>query len=215
MHARNWNWFCLLLAALFSSGLAILIRYGNHGSFDLLNPVHNPTLDGIFRYVTLMGHGLFNVAVSLYLFLILRKKRLSALVLITFIISGTCAQIVKRLVGAPRPSVALASSGYSYFLPGLSHGGYESFPSGHTTTIFALCMLLALCTYDGRKQVILFGVALLTAYSRIYLGSHFLSDVLAGAALGSVVSFLALRLSDARARWNRHGIPDKGAITIP
>jgi membrane-associated phospholipid phosphatase len=215
LQSRNWNWFCALLIALLLSGLAILVRHGNYRSFELLNPLHTQALDTLFRYVTLMGHGLFNIVVSLFLFLVLRKTRLSALVLVTFITSGLCAQAIKKLVGAPRPSVALAHSGYSHFIPGLSHGGYESFPSGHTTTIFALCMLLALCTHDARKQLGLFLVALLTGYSRIYLGSHFLPDVLAGAVLGSGISVLAYRLSSLKARWMRLVMPNKGTVTIP
>jgi membrane-associated phospholipid phosphatase len=197
------------------AGLVLLLLQGNHRSFELLNQFHSPALDTIFMYMTLMGHGLFNVAVSLFLFIFLRKSRLSALVLVTFVISGICAQLLKKIIGAPRPSVALAGSGYDHFLPGISHGGYESFPSGHTTTIFALCMVLALCTYDGRKQTILFGIAMITAYSRIYLGCHFLSDVLAGAVLGSVVSLLTLRFTALRAKWFRITLPGKGAITIP
>lgn len=197
------------------SGTAVLIEHGNRRSFEMLNPIHNNTLDIIFKYVTLMGHGLFNVAVSLFIFLVLRKNRLSLLVLGTFIFSGLAAQIIKKTVGAPRPSVALAASGYSHFLPGFSHGGYESFPSGHTTTIFALCMLLALFTHDARKQLLLFIVALATGYSRIYLGSHFLGDVLAGAALGSGIAYLATRRFLSKGQWKRMFMPGRKSVTIP
>jgi undecaprenyl-diphosphatase len=62
-----------------------------------------------------------------------------------------------------------------------------SFPSGHTITAFAVAVSLSRF-YPGLELGLLFCAASVAA-SRILLGMHFLSDVLAGAAIGAIVAF--------------------------
>jgi undecaprenyl-diphosphatase len=64
-----------------------------------------------------------------------------------------------------------------------------SFPSGHTITAFAVALSLA-AFYPGMLPGLLFCAASVAA-SRILLGMHFLTDVLAGAAIGSAVGSVA------------------------
>jgi undecaprenyl-diphosphatase len=63
---------------------------------------------------------------------------------------------------------------------------YASFPSGHATTAFATAVVLA--AWYPRQAVGFVGLAALVGLSRILLGAHFPSDVLAGALLGSGVA---------------------------
>jgi len=65
-----------------------------------------------------------------------------------------------------------------------------SFPSGHATLAAALTVVLAYHFPKTRYFVI--AVALLVGISRVYLGVHYLSDVLAGYILGIIVGFLSL-----------------------
>ena len=65
-----------------------------------------------------------------------------------------------------------------------------SFPSGHTITAFGIALSLGL--FYPQLQGVLLAVALLIASSRIILGMHFLSDVLAGAALGSALGVASI-----------------------
>ena len=71
-----------------------------------------------------------------------------------------------------------------------------SFPSGHATTAFAAAAALAVMRPSLRWWA--FGVAAAVAFSRVYLGVHYASDVLAGAMLGSAtgaaLALLALRI---------------------
>lgn len=67
-----------------------------------------------------------------------------------------------------------------------------SFPSGHTITAFSVAVSLSVF-YPPMLIGLLF-CALSVALSRILLGMHFLSDVLAGAAIGSVLGFTAASL---------------------
>jgi len=82
-------------------------------------------------------------------------------------------------------------------------GGPTSFPSGHTTSGFALFALLAFFTWKKPFLVVIFFItAVLIGISRSYLVQHFLIDILAGATLGVVIAlivkyiFSKIKLSD-------------------
>ncbi|HEV2447353.1 MAG TPA: phosphatase PAP2 family protein [Candidatus Sulfopaludibacter sp.] len=68
-----------------------------------------------------------------------------------------------------------------------------SFPSGHTITAFAVSLSLS-GFYPGLAAGLLF-CAISIAASRVLLGMHFLSDVLAGAAIGTGLSYVAVHLA--------------------
>jgi len=67
-----------------------------------------------------------------------------------------------------------------------------SFPSGHSITAFAVAVCLGLF-YPQLADVLLF-VAVCIAASRIILGMHFLSDVLAGSAIGATLGYSCFRI---------------------
>jgi undecaprenyl-diphosphatase len=121
-------------------------------------------------------------------------------ILITIVVSGLpIAQGMKRLVvNRERPS------GLPYAHPQEDIHGY-SFPSGHTTTSFAIATMLFLTT-RGTKQAwmgpVAFAVATLVGISRIYRGVHWPTDVIGGAGAGTMTScllWLALRRLDRSA----------------
>lgn len=91
---------------------------------------------------------------------------------------------LKRACGRKRPRT-LAPHCWTTLLP----PDKFSFPSGHTTTAFAVAASLGVF-YPGVLPGLLFCAASV-ALSRILLGMHFLSDVLAGAALGSALGYTA------------------------
>ena len=64
-----------------------------------------------------------------------------------------------------------------------------SFPSGHSITSFAIALAIGMFYPD--LQIVLLVVALLIASSRIILGMHFLSDVLAGSAIGILLGYFS------------------------
>jgi len=67
-----------------------------------------------------------------------------------------------------------------------------SFPSGHSITAFAVAMSLGL--FYPYLQTCLLGMAFLIGASRIILGMHFLSDVIAGSALGALLGVLSFHI---------------------
>jgi len=107
--------------------------------------------------------------------------------LLAFILSGILGQIVKHLIGRPRPREWAA--GVSHFGPSLS-GGLDSFPSGHTTTAMAAALVLS---YHYPKGTPLFmGGAAFVATARVIGGSHFPGDVMGGIALGLAVAWVII-----------------------
>ncbi len=78
---------------------------------------------------------------------------------------------------------------------GVYKGGMYGFISSHAANFFGVCLYASFCLRQYNKTLIywLIGIATLVSFSRIYLGVHYLSDLLVGAMFGSLVAFLVYR----------------------
>lgn len=171
---------CLLIVV---SILLIVCCFSKTVSFLGANFFHCSLLDQIFTWYTHLGDGLFAVVLAITCFG-LSKKELAIHVLFAFVLSGIIAQLLKKLFHAPRPKAFFSAQVYPYFIEGVTHSGWTSFPSGHTATAFAIATVLSLNTRRCALCLILFCMATLVAYSRVYLGQHFIEDILAGMVTG-------------------------------
>ena len=135
-----------------------------------------------------MKHGL---AVGLYF--VIRRRDWRPLALLTAAVAGAAGlyNIVKLLAGRPRPPAAIW----------IGHYTGASFPSGHATQATAVYAMLAIVLGTGlsfRKRAILWSAAalivLIVGASRIYLGAHWLTDVLAGYALGATWAAIVIAI---------------------
>lgn len=123
------------------------------------------------------------LAIALALAVVRRRPSVFALVLVADVAADLLADLGKALVHRHRPFVhQLGPSTATH-----------SFPSGHSATSFACAAVLA--SLAPRLRVPLYVLAVLIALSRLYNGDHFPLDVLAGAALGSIVAVVVLRVS--------------------
>ncbi len=116
--------------------------------------------------------------------MLLRRWSRAFQLIAAFLVSALVAQILKNVFSMPRPKQFFPAGQYSYFIDGVTHIGFASFPSGHSTSVFALATLLAI--FDGNKTAnfLYLLAAVAVGYSRIYLGQHFLGDVLVGSVIG-------------------------------
>ncbi|HET6254147.1 MAG TPA: phosphatase PAP2 family protein [Puia sp.] len=186
--ALNRNFFfCYLF--FFCIGLIFLLTVGKAVSFIELNPYHRSTLDTIFIWVTFMGDGRFAIVICL-IFLVLRRWSRALQLIAAFLISALVAQILKNVFSMPRPKQYFPAGQYSYFIDGVTHIGFASFPSGHTTSVFAMATLLAIFDSNKKGNILYLLAAVAVGYSRIYLGQHFLGDVLVGSVIGTLTAVL-------------------------
>ena len=103
--------------------------------------------------------------------------------------------LLKHIINRPRPFET-----YS-FIEKLSTGSSPSFPSGHTTDAFALASSLMLAFSLRYLTVILFFWALLVGYSRMHLGVHYPTDVLASVLIAYGCSFFVWKFSHYKEKW--------------
>lgn len=177
------RYFFISYLILFICAVFILLSYSKAEGFILMNPLHSKAWDYFFIPLTYLGDGLFSLAIAIVLFFS-RKKPLALMIVSSFLLSGIIAQIIKNLLVAPRPSVFLEYQHYPNFIEGITLYNLHSFPSGHTTSIFALVATLSFFLKNKKLSTLLMLLAVLVGYSRIYLGQHFMEDVLSGSVIG-------------------------------
>ena len=166
---------------------AFLLKVGKANSFIYLNSFHTNWLDHFVTFYTYIGDGIFSIIISL-LFLILKRWKDALMIFLAYSLSGITSQIIKNLVIAPRPISYFKAEQYQHFIKGIVTHTSASFPSGHTTSAFALSLILALILQNKKWNIPLLVLAILTGYSRIYLGQHFLLDVIVGSLIGTIFS---------------------------
>lgn len=108
--------------------------------------------------------------------------------------SGLVQTAAKEIVGRARPGSQL---GHLAFDPFSNDAGFHSFPSGHTMLSVATSWVLARQVKSVPLKVVFFALPVITGGSRVYVGAHWLSDVLLGSALGIACAESVLRLYPA------------------
>jgi membrane-associated phospholipid phosphatase len=192
----------LILPALyFDKAVVLWVRDYLKPNFDLywLDP-------GANRWVAYVSNGATLAVISLLLYLagkVRSNKTFSdagKFLLAGFAASGITVQIIKHLLGRARPRIT-----YEILFTGPSlRGGYDSFPSGHTTAAFSFAFIISL--YFPKYSPIFYLFAVLIALTRVIGLSHFPSDILAGAVVGLAVSkVMLLKMPGFRA-----SIPESG-----
>lgn len=192
-HHPRHNVFTWLTALLAITGAVLLYFIHKDTLFWQLNQRHFYPGDPFFAYFTHVGDGLVMLALGVVL-LGLGKRKLGVMLLLSFLLSGLTVQISKKYMPEPRPGRYFPEINAIHKVYDMPLTGNNSFPSGHTTTAFAMFSMLALTNQYRRWQLCFFVLALLVGYSRIYLGHHFFKDVYAGSLCGFISSLLILWL---------------------
>lgn len=171
---------------------------------DLNDPIGSHGVEEAVRDITALGGTTLVVAVTLVAVLafVFHKRRIHAVVMAGAVVAAwASSQFTKGLFSRPRPDL-VPHEVYVYT---------GSFPSGHSTmstaAFLTLAMLIASLEMKRRSKALALTLAALivvsVGFSRVYLGVHWPSDVLAGWCLGAgwaLVGWLALRLLGGQTR---------------
>jgi len=171
--------------------------------FLILNGMHHPFFDSFF---SLFGSKEYWVPFYLVLlFTIIKQYRAQAILIIfaliiTITLSDQFSSLLKINIGRLRPTHDPSLEGWVHHtFVGL--GGNFGFVSAHAANAFALTVFLTKLSGEKSIAILMTIWALLTAYSRIYVGVHFPLDVICGGIMGALLGwsvFKVLILIDKR-----------------
>ena len=147
-------------------------------------------LTPLMRILSTLGNGgAFWIVLTVLLLMLRRTRRTGAFCAVGMLLTFVAVNLLlKPLVGRTRPYELFDALSVLVKLP-----GDASFPSGHSANSMA-CAWAIFRTMDKKYGVPALVLALLIALSRLYVGVHFPSDVLAGLIIGGAMSELSLRL---------------------
>jgi undecaprenyl-diphosphatase len=169
-----------------------LQRWVVHHRVGWLNPI-------VVDYTRIATEGLLFVLIGIVLALLWRRPWFLVLLVAADLAADGLSLVLRQWIGRPRPPLV-----YPEPSPLVSTPHTGSFPSGHSATAFACATVIAWAS--PRLAVPAFVLAVLVAWSRVYVGVHWPLDVLGGAALGVLVSTALLKLARDRPRL-RPGSP--------
>ncbi|WP_052663743.1 phosphatase PAP2 family protein [Psychromicrobium lacuslunae] len=195
--------FLLLLVLAIGLSVKYLpgITTAELGIDQQLSRMHTAPLDAFARVLEFVFGPLFGPVLVLLIGLgvwLVRRRALDGLAFMLLACSGwVFSEVFKLIIARQRPDQSLL------FDPLSPETGSNSFPSGHTCFAVALALAFYFLLPPGkwRGLVTILGslTAIAVAWSRLYIGVHYLSDVIASfaASLAGVLLFAAL--------WNRMG----------
>jgi len=157
---------------------------------DFMAQHQSRAMRNFMRYVSLFGDWPGHTALGLILLAIAWIRgsknwtRIFLSMLIAMSIAGLAGSVIKRAIPRPRPSVhsELRWGGQR------SSSKYQAFPSGHV--LASMAFFSALFFTKRRIALACLPIPILIAFSRMYLGAHYLSDVVCAAVLGILCALL-------------------------
>lgn len=177
--------------------------------FLLINGSYSYFMDCV---MWLFSGGIIWIPIAIFLLtaIVYKKKwQVWLPVLIAIIILFVCCDQFSSAVCKPyfarlRPTHYPGIEEYVRTLYGYSGGKY-GFISGHATNSFGFAMFSSLLFRNRYYSIVIYVWAFILSYSRIYLGVHFISDVMAGAMAGCIIGALVYVLYRFYQRKNKWG----------
>jgi undecaprenyl-diphosphatase len=190
LHTSKKQWISFIIVFVITWSISLFLWFQveaeRHILFTLNNSNFSDGLIVINRSFSRYGMSVIVFIYTLYLALSLKftnlkkSRQVFLLIIFSFAVAGISGDILKIIFDRTRPFLEYADE-----LSFLSRPACPSMPSGHATKSVALALpFLFYSEYKGRfhtlVKCILVFVASMVCFSRIFLGAHYLSDVLAG-----------------------------------
>ncbi len=141
----------------------------------------NPVANAFFTWFTFTAETVFMALLVAALYLGGYRKE-ALVVAIVLLVTNVAAYGLKYLIARPRPSDL-----------GIVPEAEPAFPSGHTSNAFAFATTLSY--YHRKAAPFLFAWAILIAFSRVFLGFHYFTDLIGGVAVGVTVSLVITQIA--------------------
>ena len=180
--------FYLIYLLFLILGGVFLLSVTREESHLILNQFFFPPFHGFFQNITHAGDGLapvLIVAVSLFI-----NYKSAMQIGLASMFAGGSTQLLKNFVfdDVDRPSWFFKhfSKNSIQLIEGLHMNIHNSFPSGHTTSAFAVYVSIILLAKKKHYSLIFGLLALIAGYSRVYLSQHFFVDIYFGPLMGTI-----------------------------
>jgi len=148
--------------------------------------VGNVYVNGFFKYITHLGDGLFLILIAL-IFLFFDVKK-SIILLLSYAIAGGFTQFLKEAFFNFEMRPFFYHSFHDFplkIVDGVDMHSQNSFPSGHATAAFCLFTFLSFYAKEIKFKFLLIFLAIVVAFSRVYLSQHFIEDITVGSIIGT------------------------------
>ncbi len=209
LEKKGFRLFLILYALFFIVGALIILLTRRGDVVLLINKYSRVEWDSTIEFITDIGlGGYMAMAASLLVFY---KLRYAATGLLNLLVIGIFTNTLKELFKGifTRPLHYFLYDDFTRFIYTADINYFSTFPSGHSMTIFGMLAFFAFLVNRRAISAILFTLAVLIGFSRIYLLQHFFLDVYAGAFLGICSLLITLWFTEKYLPFLKKGIFDR------
>lgn len=206
------NWEIVFIYAVIMAVISFfLLNYEKVQIHIYMNQVvGNKLIDNFFYYITYLGDGL--IAPVILLMILFYNVRLGICATISFITAALFTNAIKYFVfdDIMRPWFVFqhfVDFAKLKYVDTKDLHIHNSLPSGHATQAFAIFMCLALFAKNRLNKFLFLSIALIAAFSRVYLSQHWLVDITAGSFIGTVTAFILFYFIDSGNRLEKLNRP--------
>ena len=204
---KKQSFFFFIYAAFLLVLIVLLSIFSKTEGTLWANQFWSPFQDIFYKYITYLGD--FGMATLVVLALLFWKFKYAVIAILSFAVSAGITQFFKKIIftDIKRPTHhedlwGLYRSGELHVVEGVQQMSDYSFPSGHTTSAFSIFCLIALLSKKKWVGFVCIVLAILIAYSRVYLCQHFYEDIFVGSLIGGAGSLLIYSYFENKTFWN-------------
>ena len=196
-YAPSLKRVALLFTVWLFLGALLNLLFTQEQLFFAINSHYSSALNYIMYGFTLLGDGLSVFLICLLILFTSKKYQNISLILNAILVNylpGLVTQYLKHNFNCERPLKVIKELHKIHTESWWPVLHYNSFPSGHTTSAFALLIFLTVFIFPKNNKVVgvLFAMAIMVGISRLYLAAHFFKDIYLGSIVGFSIAILVI-----------------------